>query len=138
MPDHKPRTGMEDKLADSQHNLAILRGSDGSRQTMPVQQAEESGIYTSLTMHQSILVYELKVPLPSASANKIIGIKFESGKPNRPSGNGASRGGKRGGRGGHGGGGGGGGKGKGGRGGGSQVQAINIQARVYLAEQPGS
>jgi len=138
--DHKPRTGIEDKLADSRYNLAILRGSEGKRQTMPVQQAHASGIYTSLSMQQGILVYELKVPLPRVSADKIVAIGFQSGKPDRSSGGGGSRGGKGGGRGGggHGGGNGGGGRGKGGQHGGSQAQAVEILARVHLAVPPGA
>ncbi len=130
IPDHKPRTGIEEKLADSRYNLAILRGSEGKRQTMPVQQARALGIYTSLNMHQSILVYELKIPIPSASVDKIIGMGFESGKPDRSSGRGGSRGGKGGGRGG---GGHGGGRDKGGQHGGSRAQAVEILARVHLA-----
>ncbi len=145
-PDHKSRTGMEEMLADSRNNLAILQGSEGKRQTMPVQQAQSSGIYASLNMHRGILVYVLKVSIPPASSGGIVGIGFESGKPERSAGRGGSGGGSGGGKGGGrggghgggmGGGGGGGGKSnKGGQQGGGQPQAVDIWARVHLATNP--
>ena len=130
MPDYKPRTGIEDQLEDSRYNLAILHGDGGRRETMPVRQAEEREIFVNLTMEQSHLVYELKAPLDNASDTGIIGVKFESGKLERPSGRGGG-GGKGGGRGG---GRGGGGRGKGGQYSGSPPQAIEVWAMVHLAD----
>ena len=139
--DHKSRNSMEDMLEDGQYSLAILNGSDETRQTMPTSKAAEMGIYARLQVEEGYLVYELKVPLPLATSmdDKIIGVGFESGKITRPTGGGSSGGG--GGRGGGGkGGGGGGGRGgskmggNGGSRGGGSPKPIEIWARVHLAD----
>jgi len=132
MPDHKPRTGMQEKLADSQYNLAILSGPEGNRQTMPLHKAEEMGIYARLSMQQSHLIYELKVPLTASKDNKTIGIGFETGKLERPAAKGSSGGG---GMGGGRGGGGRGGGGKRGQYGGGRPEPVEIWANVHLAEK---
>ena len=85
------------------------------------------------------MIYELKVPLTVSEGNNIIGVGFETGKIERPSGKGSSGGGRGGGGGGKGGGGGGGkgGKnmgGKGGAHGGGSQQPVEIWAKVHLAE----
>ena len=138
MPDHKARSGMEEMLEDSQYSLAILNGEGGTRQTMAMSKAAEMGIYARLRMQQGYLVYELKVPLTVSEDNKIVGVGFETGKIERPSGKGSSGGGQ--GRGG-GGGGGKGGKnmeGKGGAHGGGSQQPVEIWAKVHLAENTSS
>ncbi len=143
MPDHKPRTGMEEKLADSQYNLAVLNGPNQKRQTMSVQRARDQDIYTGLYLRQNHLIYELKVPLPDSAESRILGIGFETGSLKRSSGQGGSGGGKGGGKGGGGGGGrggggrsgGGSGDSKGGQHGGGRPQAVEIWARVHLADK---
>lgn len=134
--DHKSRNSMEDMLEDSQYSLAILNGSDETRQTMPTSKASEMGIYARLQVEEGYLVYELKIPIPLAISkdNKIIGVGFESGQIARPSGRGSSGGG--GGRGGRAGGGKGGGKmgGNSGNHGGGSPKSIEIWARVHLAD----
>ena len=139
-PDYKPRTGMKDILEDSLYNLAILSGAEGNRQTMPTIKAEGLGIYPRLELDKGYLVYELKVPLTVAKDIKTIGVGFETGKLESPSGKGSSGGSGRGQ------GGGGGGKGKGGGGkkmggkngshGGDKPKAIEMWAKVHLAEKP--
>ena len=140
-PDFKPRTEMEDILADSQYNLAILlNGLEGNRQTMPTTKAEELGIYPKLGLEKGYLVYELKMPLSAArDGRQIVGIGFETGSLERPSGQG-SRGGGRGKGGGRGGKGSGGGNKKmgGNRGnhGGGSPEPIEMWAKVHLAGKP--
>jgi hypothetical protein len=140
MSDHKTRNSMEEMLEDSQYNLAILNGPEETRQIMATSQAAEMGIYARLKIQQGYLIYELKVPLTVSEDNNIIGVGFETGKIERPSGKGSSGGGRGGGGGGGGGRGGGkGGKkmgGKGGTHGGDSPQPIEIWARVHLAENP--
>lgn len=145
MQDHKTRTDFKEVLEDSQYNLAILYDSGESRQTMPVSRAEEIGVYTGLRMDNNFLVYELKFPLGTVGANRMIMLCFESGKLEKPAGGGGGGGGG-GGRGGGGGGGrgggggGGGGKKMGGKGGGqgkSMPKPFELWAKVHLAEKPG-
>jgi hypothetical protein len=133
--DHKSRNSMEDMLEDSQYSLAILNGSDETRQTMPTSKAVEMGIYTRIKSEEGYLVYELKVPLllVALKENKIIGVGLEGGKITRSSSGGSSGGGGRKG----------GGKGGGGRGGGSRgghgeskLKPIEIWAKVHLASVP--
>ncbi len=142
--DHKSRNSIEDMLEDSQYSLAILNGSDETRQTMPTSKAEEMGIYTRIQVEEGYLVYELKIPILLAASkdNKIIGVGFESGEIARPSGGGSSGGGGgRGGGGGGGKGGGGGGRGgskmggNGGSHGNGTPKPIEIWARVHLADK---
>ncbi len=132
-PDFKPRTEMEDILADSQYNLAILSGLEGNRQTMPTSKAEELGIYLRLGLEQGYLVYELKMPFSAARDDlQIVGIGFETGKFERPFGQGSKGGGR--------------GKGSGGRKkkmggnrgthGGGSPEPIEMWAKVYLAGKP--
>lgn len=132
VPDHTPRNGMEEMVADSRYNLAILNGPEETRQTMPTSKAAEIGIYVRLGMQQGYLVYELKVPLTGIENNKIVGVGFETEKIERPSGKGSSGGG----RGGMGGGGGG--KKMGGKGGaqvGGSPKPIEIWVKVHMAEK---
>ena len=132
LPDHKPRTSMQESLVDSQYNLAILKGS-GSRQTIPITKAEEMGIYARLGMEQGYLIYELKIPITWPEENRTLGIGFETGKLERPSGGSGGGGGRGGGRGG----GGGGMKGgKGGQPGGGRPEPVEIWTKVHLAERP--
>ena len=138
IPDHKPRTGMQEILADSQYNLAILRGAAGNRQTMPLSKAEEMGIYARLSMQQSHLIYELKVPLSASRASKTIAIGFESGTLAGAAGRGMAAGGGMGGGRGGGGRGGGGGGGKGGQRAGGRPQPVEIWANVQLADRPAT
>ena len=143
MSDHKARNGMEEMLEDSQYSLAILNGEGGTRQTMATSKAAAMGIYARLKMQQGYLIYELKVPLTVSEGNNVIGVGFETGKIERPSGKGSSGGGRGGGGGGKGGGGGGGkgGKnmgGKGGAHGGGSQQPVEIWAKVHLAENTSS
>jgi uncharacterized membrane protein YgcG len=135
MTDHKPRTGIQENLADSQYNLAILNGPGGNRQTMPMPKAAEMGIYAGLSMQQSHLIYELQVPLTATKDNRTIGIGFETGRIERPAGKGSSGSGGRGGGRGGGGRGGGGGGGKGGQHGGGRPEPVEIWAKVHLAEK---
>ncbi len=132
MPDHTPRNGMEEMVADSRYNLAILNGPEETRQTMPTSKAGEIGIYVRLEMQQGYLIYELKVPLTGIENNKTIGVGFETEKIARPSGKGSSSGGRGGmGRGG-------GGKkmgGKGGAQGGGSPKPIEIWVKVHMAEK---
>lgn len=139
-PDYKSRTGMEDILADSQYNLAILNGLEGYRQTMPTTKAEGLGIFPKLRMEQGYLVYELKIPLSAERGDhQVVSIGFETGKIEKPSGQGSMGGHK-------GKGGGGGGKGSGGgnkkmggnRGthGGGSPEPIEMWAKVHLAGKP--
>ncbi len=130
--DHKPQTGIRKILAARQYNLAIVDGT-GSRRTMPITRAEETGIYVRIGIKQGYLIYELRMPIPGPAENRVLGIGFETGKLESPSrGRGRERG-----RGNEGGRGGGGGM-KGGGGGqysGGRPEAVAIWTKVHLAEK---
>lgn len=136
--DHKARNNMENMLEDSNYSLAILKGPQKTRQTMPTSEAaRQMGIFARIEMQQGYLVYELKIPVLAAEGSKIIGIGFETGTIKKSSGKGSSGGGRGGGGGGRGGGKGGGGtKRAGGGHGGNSPQPIEIWAKVHIAESP--
>ncbi len=129
LTDHKPRTGMQESLIDSRYNLAILNDESGNRQTIPLTRAAEMGIQVRLGMKQGYLIYELKIPVTWPQENRTLGIGFETGTIEKPSGNG---------RGGRGGGGGGRGKkgGKSGQYGDRRPEPVEIWAKVHLAARP--
>ena len=140
--DHKPRNGMQEVLADSQHSLAILYSPPEGRAVRSISKTEaaERGILATIDIRQGYMVYELQVPYSVTGDNKTVGIGFETGTMKRPSGKGQGQSGS--GRGGGGKGSGGGGmKGKGGQSGGkhsggSRPEAFEMWAHVSLASMP--